>query len=277
LRGLLAIVGAAVLVGCEGSWLYPVAWPDRTGLRLVATTADLHIWSEPQRAESGLWDPFIEVADLHTAEVLDLLEIQRVERVDVYLHGVCFDPVGAKDCVRLKGQAAGPDIIDLWFGKGYRRRTDLQLSVLRHEFAHVATAQSNGGCPRYLLEEGLAEYARLSGSGPVHDQDVPGTTLDDLADALRARDGDWIPLVDVVNTADFIRKMGEGTGGLLYAEAGALAEHLLHVGGLDTYLTLQQRTCSSNEETFHAVFRELYGADLVDIDQALRHATEVWE
>jgi len=276
LRWFLAL-GAVLLGGCNGSWLYPVAWPDRTGLRLQATTEHLRFWAEPNRIDIGVWEPFVDRADPHTEEVLELLQIADIARVDVYLHGICFDPPGQKNCVRLKGQTAGPHLIDLWFGRGYRRRRDLQISMLRHEFAHASTAQAYGGCPRYLLEEGLAEYARLSGREPVHEGDTPGTTMDDVAEALDGRDGDWIPLDEVVNTGDFMRKMEEGTEGLLYAEAGALAEHLLHVGGLETFLLLQDRTCASNETTFHEVFRTLYGTDLIDIDQALRNAIEAWE
>jgi len=274
---VLLVIVSALASGCEGSWLYPVAWPERDGLRLLATTEHLRFWAEPLRIDNGVWDPLVERADAHTSEVLELLEIPEVERVDVYLQGRCFDPPGPKDCVRLKGHAAGPFLIELWFGKGFRRRRDLQVSVLRHEFAHAVTGQANGGCPRYLLEEGLAEYARMSGQAPIHDDDTPGTTMDDVAEALDGRDGDWIPLDEVVNTADFLRTMGEGTDGLLYAEAGALTEHLLHVGGLETFLELQERTCASNQAVFHEVFRELYGTDLAAMDRALRNAIEAWE
>jgi len=275
-RSILAIC-AILLGGCEGSWLYPVPWPDGSDLLLLGSNESVRVWAEPNRIESGVWDPFMEDSRRHAREVLSILEIDEIEKVDVYLHGKCFDPAGQKDCVKLKAQTAGPTLVDLWFGQGYRRRVDLQVSMFRHEFAHAVTAQANEGCPRYLLEEGLAEYARLSGRDPIQPYDVPGTTMDDLAEALASRDGDWIPLGEIVNTGDFLRLLEEGTEGLLYSESGALVEHLVHLGGLDTYFELQERTCVSNEATFHEVFRELYGTDLSAVDKALRNAAQAWE
>ncbi len=276
MRWIIA-VGAIALSGCKGSWLYPVGWPDRTGLRLQGTTQHLTVWAEPNRIDRGVWEPLMEAADLQTVEVLELLDIDDVERVDVYVHGECFDPVGHKDCVRLKAQTASPYLIDLWFGKVFHDRVDVQVTTMRHEFAHAATGQAYGGCPRYLLEEGLAEYARLSGSEPVAPLDVPGTTMDDLAEALGGRNGAWIPLDEIVNTGEFVRLLEEGTDGLLYAEAGALAEHLINFKDLDAFLELQDRTCASNEATFHEAFEEIYGTDLRAIDRALSNAAGAWQ
>ena len=276
LRSLFAIC-AIGLAGCEGSWLYPVPWPDGSELELLQSTTHLHVWAEPKRIRNGTWEPFMEGAESHVTSVLELLDVDEIDKVDVYLHGQCYDPAGPKDCVRLKGQTAGPTLVDLWFSGVFRSNVSLQHSMFRHELAHAVTGQVYGGCPRYLLEEGLAEYARLGGVEPVQPYDVPGTTIDDLAEALASRGGDWIPLDDLVNTADFVRFLEEGTEGLLYAEAGALAEHLIQLEDLPTYIALQDRTCVSNAATFHAVFEELYGAELRDIDRALRNAVDAWQ
>ncbi len=268
-----------VMAGCTGSWVYPLNWPDHEGLKVLETTSYVRVLAEPKDIESGTWEPFLDNADLHAEAILSALEVARADKVDLYVHGSCFDlpTTPETECWERMGNTTGPQTIDLWISGWYLGQVDDQMDLFRHEYAHAVTRQKDLACPRSFQNEGLADWLRFTGLAIIDDRDSRAAVMDELIDEVGSADA-WIPISDLLTNADFAHQLSEqNVRSQAYRQGAAFTSYLVDKGGLKKFERFHRESCWSSERSFRRVLDDFYGVELETIDHALRDALEAGE